>query len=312
MVARALRRVPAVWLPAGGYQRHAWRALAGTALVLLARPRRRISPSTDPLTLHYAGISRSLTERQLAERDELITQEDLADLFGGGASGPPRLLGFYTAHGVEYALHRYGFLEQLQRLGYSRFHVAVDSTGAGDRLRVLGHDGGGLEHLLVELVVARRAVASAEVLFVNWLTLRHPRAAFSPLRPPLPGQDVPGLGLAREVSELLALMARRLGLQGIAFRPSWYHMAYAARHLAHFIDPGREGRFQALLRDLKGLPLLSATQALADGKVLMNGAPYAWEADDMVHWVGPDRERPAEDEVRKERDRASFTLQQAG
>ena len=149
---------------------------------------------------------------------------------------------------------------------------------------------------------------AVEVLFVNWLTLRHPRAQFSALRPALPGQDVPGLGMAREASELLAIMARRLSLSGLAFRPSWYHMAYAARHLAHFIDPSREGRFQAMLRDLKGLALLEATQALAEKRVLMNGAPYEWEADDMVAWVSPDHARPDEAAVRAERERVAFML----
>jgi hypothetical protein len=312
-VAEALHRVPAVWLPAGGYSRNSWRVPAGTALVLLGRPGRRISPGTDPLTLRFAGISRELTERELADRDELITQEDLADLFGGPADRTPRLLGFYTAQGVEYALHRYGFLEQLERLGYSRFHVVVDATGAGDRLRVFGNDRDSVEHLLVEVVVARRPVSAAgvEALFVNWLTLRHPRAQFSGLRPALPGQDVPGLGMAREATELLAIMARRLGLQGLAFRPSWYHMAYAARHQAHFIDPAREGRFQAMLRDLKGLSLLEATKALAEGKVLMSGAPYEWEADDMVVWVSPDHAPPDEAAVRAERERVAFMLRPA-
>jgi acetoin utilization deacetylase AcuC-like enzyme len=310
MVAEALRRVPAVWLPAGGYRRDAWRVPAGTALVLLGRPGRRISPGTDPLTLRFAGISRQLSERDLAERDELITQDDLTDLFGGPTDRTPRLLSFYTAQGIEFALHRYRFLEQLERLGYSRFHVEVDATGAGDRLRVFGNDQDGVEHLLVEVVVDRKAVerAEAEVLFVNWLTLRHPRAHFSPLRPALPGQEVPGLGMAREATELLAIMARRLGLQGVAFRPSWYHMAYAARHNAHFIDPAREGRFQAMLRDLKGLSLLEATRAMAEKKVLMNGAPYEWEADDMVTWVSPDHARPDEEAVRAERERVAFML----
>src|SRR5205823_6058723 len=62
---------------------------------------------------------------------------------------------------------------------------------------------------------------------------------------PLPGQDTPGLGLAREIGELLARIASRLGLEGVAFRPAWYHTAYAARHYFHFADPARQGRFEA-------------------------------------------------------------------
>lgn len=309
-MANLLREVPTVWLPAGGYRRDSWKVLVGTALVLLGRPHARISSRADPLSLRYAGIARTLSAAQLSERneDELLSTEDLQDLFPSARHRPPRILDFYTPQGVELALHQYGFLAQLERLGYSRFHVAVDSTGAGDRLRVFGNDRDGCEHLLVESVVARRTVAGAEVLFVNWLTLRNPRVQFSPLRPALPGQDVPGLGLAREASELLERMARRLDLAGVAFRPSWYHMAYAARRFAFFADPARQGRFEALLRDLAQMPLLEATHALAQGQVLMNGEPYAWEADDMVAWAHPERSRPDELQVRRERERVAFTL----
>ena len=88
---------------------------------------------------------------------------------------------------------------------------------------------------------------------------------------------------------MLARMAVRLGLAGVAFRPSHYHVAYAARHEFRFADPARQARFEALVRDLGGVPLVEATTAVANGAVRMNGAPYRWEADEMVLWF----ERPA-------------------
>ena len=41
---------------------------------------------------------------------------------------------------------------------------------------------------------------------------------------------------------LLAIMAERLHLDGVAFRPSWYPMAYAARHGGSFVEAKRQGR----------------------------------------------------------------------
>jgi hypothetical protein len=104
-------------------------------------------------------------------------------------------------------------------------------------------------------------------------------------------------------------MAVRLGLGGVVFRPAHYHTAYAARHEFQFVDPHRQGRFEALVRDLAGVPLLEATTAIAEGKVRMDGAPYAWEADEMAYWL---RESPAEPgEVERERERVRFTLDRA-
>ncbi|HLE44332.1 MAG TPA: histone deacetylase, partial [Methylomirabilota bacterium] len=157
-----------------------------------------------------------------------------------------------------------------------------------------------------ELILEKRRVLGVDVLYVHWLTLRNPRAQFSERRPRLPGQDVPGLGLAREAGSMLARMAVRLGLGGVVIRPAHYHMAYAARHEFAFMDPARQGRFEALVRDLTGLTLLEATTALDEGRVLMNGEAYAWEADEMAYWL---REPAAEPrEVDRERERVHFTV----
>lgn len=149
-------------------------------------------------------------------------------------------------------------------------------------------------------------------LFVNWLTLRNPRAHFSALRPQLPGQEVPGLGLAREFSQLLGLMAQRLMLDGVAFRPSWYHMAWAARHNARFVAPERQGRFEALMRDLATLTLLEATRAVAEGRVLLNGRPYTWEPDEMVYVSKAHEDEADRAAIVAERERCHFTLLSPG
>jgi hypothetical protein len=75
----------------------------------------------------------------------------------------------------------------------------------------------------------------------------------------------------------------------------------------HFVDPLRQGRFEALVRDLGEVPLLEASQAVADGRVRLRGAPYVWEAEDMVHWLDDrtvDRTRS-----REERERVAFTYE---
>lgn len=309
-VARVLRGIPSVWLPAGGYHRDAWRVLAGTALVLAVRWDAPIPEHDDPLSSRFAGISRELLLSDLGETE--FTSADLEEALGLAPQPRQRLLlGYYTAVGIEHALYRYGVIDHLQRIGYVGCRVALDRSGPGERFRLFGRaaDGAqaGAELLLIEFVLQRRHVQGADVLFVHWLTLRNPRAQFSAVRPRLPGQEVPGLGLAREVGELLALMARRLELAGVVFRPAYFHTAYPGRHNFSFIDPARQGRFDALVRDLASLPLREATAAIAEGRVLLDGAPYAWEADDMAFWIRP-AAAPDAVTVARERDRARFTV----
>ncbi|HET9599873.1 MAG TPA: histone deacetylase [Anaeromyxobacteraceae bacterium] len=308
-VARALEGVPSVWLPAGGYHKHAWRVLAGTAMALAARSADPIPERYDALTARFRHIAGELSGADLAEADGALSAGELEEALGLGRDPAARLLlGYYTAAGLEHALHRYGILDHLGRVGYGAFRVELDRAGVGERMRLTG-EAGGETHLLVEWVLERRRVAGGEALFIHWLSLRNPRARFSALRPRLPGQDVPGLGIAREVGEMLALMARRLGLAGVAFRPAHYHTAFSARHNFAFVDAARQGRFEALVRDLRPLPLGEATAAVSEGRVALAGATYAWEADDMALWIAPHAEAAGRAaEIERVRERSRFTV----
>lgn len=278
-VEHACRGRASVWLPAGGYRGDAWKVLAGTGLVLGGRLRHRIPAGVEPLHLHFLRIGRKLTSDELSGASWL-TEGDLEETLHIPGAAKRRFLGFYTREGLELALERYGILGHLARLGYPHVHLELDELGDSERLRVLPAEGDGAP--LMEVALSRRVVAGGNYLYVNWLTLRNPRVHFSDQRPQLPGQDVPGLGIAREVSEVLGIMAERLGLDGVAFRPGWYHMAYAARRRFRFADDARQARFEALMRDLRGMSLLDATRAVDGGRVLLDGAPYHWEADEMV------------------------------
>lgn len=316
-VARCLSGLPSVWVPGGGYTNQAWRLLTGTGLVLALGSTEPISERADPLSERFADVARRMDPKRLMgeEADEpWITEADLADVLGLPGRRPPRLLDYYTAEGIEYGLFRYGLLDHVRRLGYGNLRVEIARVAIGDRMRVYGTCDG-QEHLLTEGVFAREVVEPpsgvgepATVLFVHWLTLRHPRGSFSDARPRLPGQEEPGQGTAREAGQVMAMMATRLGLDGVAHRPSWYHVAYASRYHFRFVDPRRQGRFEALLRDLASLSLLEATHAVAEGRVLLDGEPYGWEPDLMVAWLAdpPWREDPVA--VDAERHRARFVV----
>lgn len=311
LVAERLGSLPQVWLPAGGYSHHAWKVVAGTGLVLALGSEEPIPPDYDPLAARMRGIMRTLRTESLGDDSAFLSDADVAEALGMPRAGPHRLAGYYTAEGVEYALERYRLLPLLRRLGFDNLHATIDKQGQYDRARLHGRDTTtGREHVLIELEVERLRLGQGTYLFVNWLSLRNPRAKFSTFRPQLPGQEVPGLGLAREMAQILGLMARRLLLDGVAFRPSWYHMAYAARHTGRFLDSARQGRFLALVRDSRDRPLLEVTRAVAEGRVTLNGAPYAWEAEEMVSNLHPEADPKDEAEVAAELERCRFSVGQ--
>jgi acetoin utilization deacetylase AcuC-like enzyme len=305
-VARALRSVPSVWLPGGGYHPRSWHLLAGTVLALLRHTRLPIDAREDPLSVRFASLARHLERQRPSDGRKDLTLADIESDLGVGAESRRLLFGVFSAEAVEYSLHRFNLLSFLERRGYGPFRVALaTASGGGERASTFGQ-ADGHEHLLIDCVLERGTVGGRGVLYVHWLALRDPRARFSARRPRLPGQDVPGLGLAREMMALLVVMARRLDLAGLAFKPAWYHTAYVARQQFRFHDPGVQGRFEAMLRDLAGVGLVEISTAIAGGRVRLNGQPYKWEAEDMVWWQDP----PATDEaaVAEVRDHSVFTI----
>ncbi len=305
-VKKALAGVPSVWVPGGGYHRDTWKLLAGTGIALALDAETPIPAAYDPLRARFTRIAQKITNESL-EGEEWITNEDLADALGMPSSRHYRLLEFYTAEGLEYALFRYGLSDHVRRLGYGTPHVVIDQASVGDRMRVFA-EGAGVEHLIAELVVEKQEADGASVLYIHWLTLRHGMATFASERPQLPGQEKPGLGLAREAGEMLLRMAERLGLKGVMLRPAWYHIAYAMRVDFRFVDPARQGRFEALIRAMEGIPLREATQLVAQELVEMDGNTYTWEPEPMVYWLEPrDADRTT---IEQERDKVHFSIKQ--
>ena len=119
-----------------------------------------IQQRLDPLSARFQRISRMLSQEEVSDW-EPITLEDLEGSLGHVVPRDPRVLGYYTAQALEYALFRYGLLPHLERLGYSRLRVAVSPTGTGDRIELLG-DADGREHLLVDCILERRHIAEED------------------------------------------------------------------------------------------------------------------------------------------------------
>jgi hypothetical protein len=156
--------------------------------------------------------------------------------------------------------------------------VAV-SAPAGHTVRVFGERA--RRHLLIELRLgrSRSAVPGCEVAFVEWLLLQNPRARFQPDRPPLPGQQYPGLGMLGLMAGTLVLACEQAGLDGVAHVLSNFHFAVVGRLHMRFLDPAAQARFDALREALAGLSLADAECALAAGRVrdAATGSAVRWE-----------------------------------
>lgn len=280
------RRLPLVVTMAGGYGDNSWRYTA-RYLSWLASGRVFEPPTTEELILdRFRDLVHdfSLDElRGTAEEEPLLTEADL----GGGlglASPETRLLGFYSLSGLELALERLGHLARLRDLGYDNPQVELDLGASGQTLRIFGARGRRELVLEMRLRRDRRTIPGEELLAVDWLLLQNPRGHFSPARPALPGQKLPGLGMLRETMAAVVLICERLHLSGIIVTPSHFHAVVQARSQMRFLDPRSEGLFRVFQKALAPLSLGEATRAASNGQLrdAATGEPVYWKPSPMV------------------------------
>jgi acetoin utilization deacetylase AcuC-like enzyme len=283
-----LGRVPIVTLLSGGYGHHTWQysarffswLLAGRAInppdnaELTLMRFRRLKARLDPATLTSEPGDFSLD----------LSDEDLIGIVPG-LSRRTRFLQYFSRHGVELLLERFGILDGIRVKGFTHPQIDLDlNHSLGETLRIYGD--ASRSQLLMELRVNRsqRAVTGCEVLVVEWLLLQNPRAEFGPYRRPLPGQKHPGLGLLKEVFGWLVMICEMLELDGVYYTPSSYHVAGQSRRLTRFQHPEHEARFRALETVLGHLSLAVASKALEEGRVIdeSTGEPLAWEGFPMM------------------------------
>ena len=288
---RGRRRIPVVVVLGGGYGDNAWRYTARFATWLL-NGRAAEPPANEELTLmRFRRIMQRLDPASLTsepapggEYSWRLDDEDLAGILPG-IPRRTRFLRFFSRHGVELLLERFGLLDKLRVRGFQHPSVEVDlDHPLGQTLRVWS--GPDRAELLVELRVARstRAVPDSEVLVIEWLLLQNPRAEFGPYRRPLPGQKHPGLGMLKEMFGWLVIVCEVLELDGVYYVPSSFHVAAQSRRVVRFLHPEHEARFRAFETALQGLPLAEASRRVAECLVVdgISGEALEWRGYPMV------------------------------
>ena len=220
---------------------------------------------------------------------------DLRPADGESASlaEPGQFLGRFNQAALERELDAAGILAALSERGYPQVRLHVDRTDGEHRLRILPPRG---EEPLVDLraseatVIVDEPVLRAQdvdllyVLSVHWFTAQNPGKPFAPARPQLPGQKHPGLGIGRRFYGRLMAWAHEWGKDALLNFPEYFHNAVFYATMFRFVSPARQGRFEALRRDLASLHVCDASAAVNDGRVVEEpGAkPFRWQAAEMI------------------------------
>ena len=189
-------------------------------------------------------------------------------------------LGFYTADGIRTALDRYGLFADLAQMGFEVAEIEIRTDDPDEHsLRIFSRTPA-IHDPLLELVVRRGTLEPTgelrsrvknqyiHLLQIEWLLLQNPSQVFGDRRPPLPGQEHPGLGIGKQVLEILRNTARRLKLDGLVTVPSYFHNSFFYSEEFYYFDPSVQGLFLAACRDV--LPQTKSNVGAASWAFLWN------------------------------------------
>lgn len=189
-----------------------------------------------------------------------------------------------------------GILEGLARRGYHDPVLLLECGNPEDQRVCLFADRISRERLLMEVRLQARSFSPGKpigpftketvfrMLLVHWLLLSDPERSFPVDRPRLPGQDRPGLGILSECLSLLRTIGKEFTLDGVLDVPDHFHTALFYSQVFRFLDPQAEGRFLAMERDLRGVPLALASEAVYEGCLFdaVTGDAVSWEPAEQV------------------------------
>jgi hypothetical protein len=220
------------------------------------------------------------------------------DLLPDGSAASGLFLGRLGTDLLLRELEAAGVLDRLADRGYDEVLIRTGVESAEHRLRILPrHEGQTLLELrvaegtlLVEDPALRgRGLDVLSVLSVHWLSMEDPRRGFPPGRAPLPGQRHPGLGLGVQLSERLLGWASTWGKDALVAIPEYFHNAYFYAGSFRFLSAVRQGRFEALRRDLFPAGIAAAAAAIEEGRVREEpgGAVFRWDGGEMAAPLTP-------------------------
>jgi nucleotide-binding universal stress UspA family protein len=259
-----------------------------------------INRNSAGLEKRYQKLFQKLTPKDLIQVSEEHPEAIGEDLFSGrrDSKSSDLFLKHYSNGGLIRIFEEYGLLALLREKGFTEPKIAINLDDPyRQRLRVYFGEIEDERHTLIEMIL-RDGILEAPhpketphrghyfpVLMVEWLCMQNPTVPFSPERPPLPDQRYPGLGMSREILELISLIGMRIGKDGIAIHPRFFHAAVIYHRLFKCYNPVQEGQLTALIRDTEEFNLNDVSWAITldclGGTSLQQKA--SWEIDYQVH-----------------------------
>ncbi len=205
-------------------------------------------------------------------------------------------LGVFTKEEVRKVLKSSHVWRELTLKGFVNLILDINTDDPRRHILRVYFDSMDKAHMLIEIILSE-SIFKPKILHIpsfkygtynmtviEWLVLQNPVSQFTKERPKLPDQQYPGLGIARQVGDMLVNVSRYLQKDGILNFPQYYHNAVIYSELFKFYNPYMQGILKALEKSLSKYPLAESAFAVSIGcvKNLKDGSYFKWKAEELI------------------------------
>ncbi|MDH7513887.1 MAG: hypothetical protein QHH14_13150 [Clostridiales bacterium] len=228
------------------------------------------------------------------KKDPLVSERDILSGLVEDKS-TSLFLGRYSIAEVAAVLGRRNFFREAKKRNLWPLVFNLDSSGHPVQRYQIFLEEEKPEKLIVDLKIREGRLRprdqfhlpasfyTYEFLILEWLTLQNPLLKFSPKRPPLPGQEHPGLGLGKKVVDLFVYLARLTQKDGLLVFPAYFHNALLFTRYFQFLNPQKQGEVLAVRKSLSDIPFKHlAWMAYLNCLREDDGRIYEWMAEEQV------------------------------
>lgn len=205
-------------------------------------------------------------------------------------------LGRYSMTEVMAVLGKRSFFKYAEKRGLWPLVFDLDSSNYPvQRLRIF-HEEKRADRVIVDLKIREGHLAPKEYLdlapaffeytflIFEWLTIQDPLHGFSEKRPPLPGQEHPGLGMGKKLVDLFAYLGRLTRKDGLLAFPAYFHNALLFGRYFNFLSPEKAAEVEAIQKSFPKIPFKHmAWIVYLNCLKCADGRAYEWRAQEQVY-----------------------------
>jgi hypothetical protein len=183
-----------------------------------------------------------------------------------------------------------GVLAELKKRGYNSLQLELSGSDDTYQKVALSYQNEILIHVRLSIQEYRIQINDyffkEKYLVVNWLQTRHPKQIGREMTRLYPGQDVPGLGIFPEMSDLIGFLIISLRLNGAVIRPEYFHDAVLFSRKFQFLEADSKALFLALKNEFPKHSIRAISTLLQNGKIQdAKRGIIAWKPIEMIFFL---------------------------